>query len=148
MPSKSGTVLIGQSFSEDKLFLLAQKSKQMVFETKSIFPFELFPDKLVICLNRINITYSKLWFRDERPIPFEYINTAHISRGLFFASLSIETFGVEKPPAINHLPIDEARVARRYILALVECKKNGIDFSGYSLGEIKDQLQTIGKVRE
>jgi hypothetical protein len=96
----------------------------------------LWPDKITICLNRITITYNTPFYKDERPIPIEFLNTAHVTRGMFLATLSIETFGVEKPNPIRHLKVHDARVARRYILALVECKKNQIDFRGYEMGEI------------
>ena len=148
MAPTSGVVSKQQPLNRDSLSLLAEKSKHVLFEAKTVFPFELFPDKITICLNRVTITYSSPFFKDERPMPIEFLNTAHVTRGLFFASLSIETFGVEKPPPIHHLRIDEARTARRYILALVECKKNNIDFSKYGLAEIKNYLQTIGKVNE
>lgn len=132
----------------DKLSVLADLSHQVLFEAKSVYPYELWPDKITICLNRITITYKKPFSVDERPIPIEYLNTAHVTRGMFFASLSIETFGVEKPNPIHHLKIDEARIARRYILGLIECKKNGVNFGDYEINEIKQKLQDIGKVRE
>lgn len=132
----------------DKLSVLADLSHLVLFEAKSVYPYELWPDKITICLNRITITYKKPFSVDERPIPIEYLNTAHVTRGMFFASLSIETFGVEKPNPIHHLKIDEARTARRYILGLIECKKNGVNFGDYEINEIKQKLQDIGKVRE
>lgn len=132
----------------DKLSILADLSHQVLFEAKSVYPYELWPDKITICLNRITITYKKPFSVDERPIPIEYLNTAHVTRGMFFASLSIETFGVEKPNPIQHLKINDARTARRYILGLIECKKNAINFGDYEIGEIKQKLQDIGKVRE
>lgn len=132
----------------DKLSVLADLSHEILFEAKSVYPYELWPDKITICLNRITITYKKPFSVDERPIPIEYLNTAHVTRGMFFASLSIETFGVEKPNPIHHLRINDARTARRYILALVECKKNGINFGDYGIKDIKEKLLEIGEVRE
>lgn len=140
--------VVDSALKTDKLGVLADLSHEILFEAKSVYPYELFPDKITICLNRITITYKKLLSVDERPIPIEYLNTAHVTKGVFFASLSIETFGVEKPNPIHHLRIDDARTARRYILALVECKKNGINFGDYNIKEIKERLQDIGKVRE
>lgn len=157
MKTSFGTVLTSDKKIEnlapknDKLSILADLSKEVLFEAKSVYPFEFFPDKITICLNRITITYVKPFSKDERPIPIEYLNTAHVTRNLFFASLSIETFGVEKPNPIHHLKIDDARMARRYILALVECKKNGVNFGDYGIKDIKNikkKLLTIGKVRE
>ena len=132
----------------DKLSILADLSHEILFEAKSVYPYELWPDKITICLNRITITYKKPFSVDERPIPIEYLNAAHVTQGMFFASLSIETFGVEKPNPIHHLKIDDATTARRYILALIECKKNGINFGDYGIKEIREKLLEIGQVRE
>ncbi len=132
----------------DKLSVLADLAQEVLFETKSVYPYELWPDKITICLNRITITYVKPFSKDERPIPIEYLNTAHVTKGMFFASLNIETFGVEKPDPIHHLRINDAEIARRYILALIECKKGGVNFSEYGIKEIKEKLQSIGMVRE
>ncbi len=152
MPDLKGDVYVKEDAvprdSEDKLSMLAERANKIIFEAKSVFPFELFPDKITICLNRVTITYKRPYYLDERPLPIEFINVAHVTRGIFFASLSIETFGVEKPAPISHLKIDEAREARRYILALIECKKNNVDFGQYSLDEIRKKLQSIGRVRE
>jgi len=152
MPNTRGEVYLRkethpQAF-DDKLSLLAERANKIIFEAKSVFPFELYPDKITICLNRVTIAYKKPFYLDERPLPIEFINVAHVTRGMFFASLSIETFGVEKPAPISHLRIDEARQARRYILALIECKKNNVDFAEYSLEEIRKKLLSIGRVRE
>lgn len=151
MPTPQNIFVSGASEKDvprDGLTLLAERANKIIFEAKSVFPFELFPDKITICLNRVTVSYKKPFYFDERPLPIEFINTAHVTRGAFFASLSMETFGVEKPAPISHLRIDDAREARRYILALVECKKNNIDFSTYDLPEIKRKLQSIGRVRE
>jgi len=134
--------------NEDKLDLLVEKSRKVVFEVKTFFPFDLFPDEITICLNRVTITYRGFFGKSEYPIPLENINGARIYRSIFLASLSLETFGYEKPPVVDRLRINEARLARRYILGLVECKKNGVDLSTYPIEKIRDKLKEIGKVRE
>ena len=133
---------------EDKLSSLVKLANEVLFETKSSSLFELFPDKITICINRITVSYNTPFIKDERPIPIEFINTAHVTRGILSSTLSIETFGVEKPNPIKNLKHDDARIARRFILALVECKKSGVDFRGYPIEEIKEKLLSIGKVRE
>ena len=133
---------------EDKLSSLVKLANEVLFETKSSSLFELFPDKITICINRITVSYNTPFIKDERPIPIEFINTAHVTKGILSSALSIETFGVEKPNPIRNLKHDDARIARRFILALVECKKNGVDFRGYPIEEIKEKLLSIGRVRE
>jgi hypothetical protein len=134
--------------SEDDLDTLAKWSKFVIFEAGSIFPFKFFPDRITICPNRITITYRGLFSREEFPIPIENLTGARVYRNLFFASLIIETFRYDRPAPLQYLKIHDARLARRYILALVECRKNGIDLTKHDISTIRDKLKEIGMVRE
>ncbi len=151
MPLHSGGVYEAASEKVDKdneLDLLVEKSRKIIFETKSVFPFELFPDKITICPNRVTITRNSLFSKFEYPIQIENITGARIYRTVFFATLYIDTFGIAAPDPIRFLKIDDARIARRYLLALIECKKANIDLSKYEIDELREKLKKIGKVRE
>jgi len=131
---------------DDRLTLLAASSGNVIFATQTKRPFDFAPDTLTICPNRITITYGSLFGSNERPLPIENVIGSHVSSGLFYATLFIETFGLEKPEPLRYLSKDDARLARRYTLALVECSKNKIDLSGHSLAELRDFLGQIGMV--
>ena len=55
--------------------------------------------------------------------------------------------GRPKPAPIKYLKVSEARLARRYILALIECRKANIDLSNLNPDEVREQLKTIGTVQ-
>jgi hypothetical protein len=133
----------------ERLLHLAQRASLVIFETSAVFPFEFFPDKLIICANRITIYHNTAFSREEYPIPIESVTGASIFKSNpFFASLSIETFGLTKPAPIHYLRTKEARLARRYILALIECKKANIDLSGQKVSKLQEALKKIGMVRD
>jgi len=141
----------GENSPKKRKGTLAQLEKRagwIIFKTQSLFPFDLFPDEITICPNRVTITRNALLVKDEYPLPIESINGARIYRSLFFASLTLETFGYKNPGPINNLSIKNARLARRYILGLVECNKNKIDISNYSLTKFRKRLNNIGMVQE
>jgi len=165
MTKRSGTVYIHQKFNKKKpknipkvlakistktgLDNLVELSKQIIFEARSIFPFDLFPNIITICLDKIIINYKDLFGRDQYALLLENVVGARVTYSLFFASLHIETFGIkDSPTPISYLKSLDARLARRYILALIECKKANIDLTGYSIEDIRDKLKKLGKVRE
>lgn len=145
MPALGGTIYIGQG---SKLDNLAKEAKTVIFEARSSFPFDLTPNKITICANRITVTVNKILSNEEYPLPTANITSARISESPMFASLIIETFGIQPPPALKYLKKVEAHKARRYILALIQCKKDAIDLSSFSLAELREKLQKIGKVQK
>lgn len=139
-----------QHFSEKSpLDSLVTRSSQVIFEAEGLFPFEIFPDKITICPNRITITRRGIMTKYECPMLMESVTGARIFQNMFFATLYIETFGLkETPEPLKYLRINEARLARRYILALIECKKANIDLSTHSITELRKKLLEIGRVRD
>lgn len=101
---------------------------------------------ITICPNRVTITYRSLLSNFEYPIPLENLVGARITSGIFYSSLFINTFGYDTPKPLTKLKRKDARLARRYILALVECKKNGVDLTKYKIGELKKKLKELGEV--
>lgn len=126
---------------------LAKHSGMIIYEARSVRFLDLSPNKISVCPNRVTLTYSNLFQKYEYPLPIENINGARVSRGLLYSTLLIETFGYERPEPLKHLMHRDARLVRRYILGLVECKKNGVDLLGLELPEIKEKLRIIGMVR-
>ena len=143
-PSRSSVPV----FPPPKLQDLAREARSVIFETKTVFPFDLFPNTLTICPNRVTITDHGFLYSNEYPIPIEVITGARLYKTLFFASLTIETFGYCKPPALKYLKTHHARLARRYILALIECHHQNINLSHYHPAELRLLLKEIGMVRE
>lgn len=163
MPSLSGTVYIGSSASkkEDKveggllsknenikLNELEKRAQMVIFEAQSLRPlFSKYKDKITICLNRVTITKGSLFSGEEYPMSIENITGARVYRRMMFGTLEIDTFGVVKPDPITNMRINDARLARRYILALIECKKANIDLNSLDLSELRTKLKNIGMVR-
>jgi hypothetical protein len=128
---------------------LVRKSHCVIFQTHSIFPFDLYPNGVTICIDKVIFVYRGFGTRDEFPILIESITGARVTKTLFFSSLSIETFGFKiTPEPVKYLRHTDARLARRYILALIECKKANVDLNDYAIEEIQEKLKDIGMVRE
>jgi hypothetical protein len=162
MPSKSGSIYIHRSAKKKqkaekivsdesdsgKLRDLEHRAGLIIFEAASVRPFLLSnKDKITICPNRVTVSNKTLFTSEEHPMPIENITGARIYRHFMFASLIIDTFGVQKPDPVDYMRVNDARLARRYILALIECKKSNIDLTGMDLGDLRKVLKSIGMVR-
>ncbi len=162
-PSKSGTVYIGsdekeikakeetvaqKSSKEKEIDNLIKRANLIVFETTSKMPvIGPFKNKLTICPNRITLTYNSLLSKDEYPMPIENVTGARVYRDFLFGTLHIDTFGIPKPDPLKYLSVYDARLARRYILALIECKKANIELPCEDVISLRDKLKSIGMVR-
>lgn len=161
MASRTGTVFISppeeeglqdgsevESSDGGELDDLAQRARWIIFECNSKSSF-LFPskDKLTICPNRVTITKKSFFTLDEYPMPVGNMTSARVYSHFNNASLIIETFGIPKPDPIKNLFLNEARLARRYIQALIECNKNNVDLSHLSLENLRERLKSIGIVQ-
>lgn len=161
MTHRTGTVYIDSPDEEDqqksqldddsdsaKLNDLAQRAGWIIFETSSgsslLSPFR---NKLTICPNRVTITKRGLFYRYEYPMPIENITNARVYTHFLSTTITIETFGIPTPDPIKSLGSSDARLARRYILALIECNKADIDLTGLNLDQLRDKLQSIGMVQ-
>ncbi|MBN1168444.1 hypothetical protein JXA63_00985 [Candidatus Woesebacteria bacterium] len=161
MTSKTGTVFISPPDEDDlqekeelegsdggELDNLARKARWIIFECSSKSSFlSASKDRLTICPNRVTITKKSLFTMDEYPMPIENVTSARVYSHFRNASLIIETFGVPTPDPVKNLDVNDARLARRYIQALVQCKKNNIDLTHLSLEELKNKLKRIGMVQ-
>lgn len=146
--SNSGKNIQIEEKMMDGLDLLVKRAETVVFQARTHTPFRFLQDEITICLNRVTVVDRGWGYYEEYPMPIEGINGARVVKGVMFATLHFDTFGVQKPPPLEHMSIDDARLARRYVLALIECKKNGIDLMKYPMKELREKLKQIGMVRE
>lgn len=67
-----------------KLDRLAEKSGEVLFETRSVFPFDLFPDSVIVDINKVTIMKRDLLTQAVFPIIVKNINGARVYRSIFF----------------------------------------------------------------
>ncbi len=130
--TKNGTVYVNrqeESKSEarkefKKLEKLVEKTNNVIYEISSTFPFQLFPDRIIIDENKVTLARKELFFKRTFPIMYDDIITVKVDRGILFAAIEFEIKRLEKSPRpINYLNPKEASTAKKYIMGLVEAKK-------------------------
>lgn len=145
-PSKKARRELKEMVTErEKLQDLASQPT-IIFETQSVFPLQLFPDRLIIESDTITIVHRTLTSKGVFPILLDNLNSVSVNRDLLFAALTFELTGYENNPGgITHLWPGDAAKAKRYIMGLLNAKKQGVDVSKIPVEEIKENLEEIGK---
>jgi|SRR5688572_17415747 len=141
---------VGKVIKEvEKLDKLAEETNSVIYEISSTFPFQLFPDKLIIDENKVTIIRREIFFKRIYPILLRDILTVRVDRSILFASMNFEVKRYTKNPRpIVYLSPRRANKARQYIMGLVQAKRAGIDLSKLTTDQIRERLEEIGKTQE
>lgn len=133
-----------------KLNQAVKGAKKILFKTKTIFPFDLFPDEILIDENKVDIVSGNFFYsKDIYSIPIQNISGVNSSFDLFFGQLRIEAWGLNKvPQPIKFLSKKDALEARRILSGLIMANNEEIDLRDIPLHEAKMKLREIGKARE
>lgn len=134
----------------EKLNATVKSANRILFKTQAIFPFDFFPDEVIIDENKVDIISSKFFTsRETFTIPIENINGVTNSLSLFFGELRIEAWGINRLPGpIKYLSRLDAIKARRIISGLILSHKEQIDMRNIPLEELKRKLEEIGRAHE
>ena len=128
-----------------KLDKLVDESNRIIYEVESAFPFQFFPDRLIIDENKITLIRKHLLFKRVYPIPYDNIATVRVNRTIFFASLEFEVTRFTDPPnTLTHLIPSKAAKAKRYITGIMQAKKEGVDLTKLTMEDLRIRLEKIG----
>lgn len=129
----------------DKLNRLVKGTQRVIYEVKATFPFQLFPDRLIIDENKVTIVRKNLFFKRVFPITYDNLVTVKVNRNIIFASIEFEVVRFAEPPTtMTYLKPAEADKAKRYITGLLEATKEGIDLTKLDINEVRRKLEQIG----
>lgn len=131
---------------KDTLASMTRDSRTILFKTKTVFPFTLFPDKIIIDLDKLNIIRKDFfWSRRINSINHEDILNITAECAPLFASLKITTrFFSNKPFIISFLKKSGAVLIRRLVHGLIIARKKNIRLRDIETGLLLKQLQQLG----
>ncbi len=131
--------------NEEKLDELIQQSKEYIYQAKAVFPFDLFPDQVIIDANKVTIIRNGFLSSNEFPIPAGKITNIEVFYGLLFASIRIEVLGYSQPPPdVAKFTHTDTRLIKRYVTGLIRVYDEKIDLSGMEVSALREKLQEIG----
>lgn len=125
---------------------VVENNNMVLFQLKSVFPFDFFPASITIDLQKISIVDQLFFFSKQViSIPISEIFVVECDTNLFFATLRIRDKRYELSPLeISFLHKEEARKARRIIQGLIAVNDQNLNMGGLSLDEIKENVEKLG----
>lgn len=133
----------------DKLRTMARAADEVVATLSAVFPFQLFPDQIIVTKEKVDIVYSYFFFSKQVfTILLTELNTVEVESNPFFGAMRFEVQGYEKNPSeIHFLPKAEAFELQSTIIGLMAAKKRGVGVEPIPEKELHRNVQRIGKVR-
>lgn len=121
----------------------------MLFTCDTLFPFDLFPNTLIIDYNKVDIIYRHFFGNNHTvSIPIAQLNYVGVESVFFLSSLKLETKGLEQnPDPIVSLRTKDAVLAKNLIFGLMAAEKHDIDLTDLAKEDIIDKLIEIGTAK-
>lgn len=130
-----------------KFKTLAAKSQRILLRIAAVFPFDFFPDEIVIDETKVNII-NRIFFASENThsIPFKGIRDVLLETSLFFGTLKICPDGYPgQPICVRFLPKRGAIKARQIIQGLMVVARENIDITNIPDADIINNVESIGE---
>jgi hypothetical protein len=130
-----------------KLDAIHDKATSVLMTCRTVFPFDLFPNTLIIDYNKVDIIYRS-FFRTSQTmsIPISRLNHITVNSTFFLSTLEIDVRGFEhKPRPLAFLRTVDAHRAKNLLFGLMSAYASKIDLSQLPLGDSMDKLIDIGR---
>ncbi len=130
-----------------QLDTLLEQANQVLLKCNTVFPFDLFPNTLIIDYNKVDIIYRSFFATSQTvSVPIARVNHVTVDVVTFLATLKIEVRGMDKNPApLMFLRARDAHLAKNLLLGLVGAHNHGIDLSRLQGQQVIDKLTEIGR---
>lgn len=127
---------------------LSETMSHVLLKVKALFPFDFFPDEVIIDINRVNIIKRNFFISARvHGIPVANILDVFVEHGPIFAALKIVDSGfIENEISVNYLWKKDAEEARGLIQGLIDAKKQGVDLTKVSHKNIGEKLTELGSI--
>lgn len=129
---------------------LTEEATEVIYSLSSLFPFDFFPDKVIIRLHHVDIVRGIFfWSGATERIQIIDIREVQVHYNPFFATLTIVP--IAPPPdtiiSLRFLWRHQALRAKRLIMGLLECHHEQVDLSTYPKQELIKYVEEIGRAK-
>ncbi|MBI2029739.1 hypothetical protein HYT02_04940 [Candidatus Gottesmanbacteria bacterium] len=147
---KRAVLFQSQNQEQKKLNNLVLKSERVLFRARTVFPFNFFPDEIIIDESKVSIVTNLFLSSGQiRSVKYEEIYNVIIEYQPFFASLELlDRFFEKRPMRINYLRKNDAEHARRLIQGMMAVTKENIDINKLDMRELIEKLDILGEAKE
>lgn len=144
-------ILVKERLRNDELLNeLVDRAHTVLYKTKSVFPFDFFPDEISISLTKITIVNRQFFSSGStQSVYIRDIMDVIVDSGPFFATLKIvDVSFAENKLTVEYLSKTDALKARRIIEGLTVASKMNIDLTKVNKKHLVNHIQELGTVRE
>lgn len=136
--------LQGEMFSD-----VVKRSRTILYKTHTIFPFDWFPNDLIIDLTKVTLVTRNFFFSGQtQSVYIKDIMDVIIETGPFFSTLRIVDSGfVQNKLSVKYLTRKSATRAREVIEGLIAAAKSGVDMTKIGRAEVLDRLPELTKAQ-
>lgn len=134
----------------EKLQHTLVSAKRILLKIRAVFPFDFFPNEIIVDENKVDIVSRKFFFSKEVfSIPIMNINGVTSSSNLVFGEIRIEAWGIHRlPEPVRYLRKQDALKARRIIGGLIMANREKVDIANIPLLKARKVLEEIGRSQE
>jgi hypothetical protein len=130
---------------------LLQESKTVLLRIRTVFPFDFFPDEIIIDENKLSVI-SKSFFMTYHihSILIADITDVSVDTGLLFASLTIIDSSNYRFPIIVTVPLlkkADAFAARKLLQGLISAQRRNISLGDMSAMDVKEEISQVGRMQ-
>jgi hypothetical protein len=136
--------------AKSKISELADMNPRIIYSAKTVFPFDFFPDTIVIRPTKVEVVQGIFFLSNQvESIPMQDIAHIAVEKIPFFATLRITNIRKrDKPIVLRFLKPFEALKAKKIIEGLLIAQEAGTDVSTINPNTISDELEKIGEITE
>lgn len=131
---------------------VVQGTNKVLLNVKAVFPFDFFPDRIIIDPNKVNVVRKSFFLTEKlHSISIKNITDVYVQTAPFFASLHIMDNAVaDNVIIVKYLWKKDAEKARRVIQGLIEASKHEVDIHTVSEGDrldhVREKLSISGRI--
>lgn len=131
-----------------KFEALVNKSERVLLKISAVFPFDLFPDTVVIDENKLSIIHREFFFSPTiLSFTIYDINDVVVESSIFFATLRLLPNGYgENWVQVKYLKKKEAIEAKRIVAGLRVGIKEGVDITKVQTPDLARKIAIMGAI--
>lgn len=129
----------------EKLNHLARKTSKVLYQISNVFPFDPFPNQLIIDLHKITYIHHVFFStKNVITIPAEELEEVSIETDIFFTAIRLTPRGRE-PILMKFLPRSKANEAGKILQGIVDCNKAEIDLTKLDETAALEKIMKVGE---
>ncbi len=124
-----------------------RRSSTILFNAKTVWPFDMFPSDLIIDINSVTIIKREFfWSGHAESLYIQDLMRITVETGPFFSTLRLidKSFDTTKH-FVRHLRRDDAFRAREILQALLAAVKSGVNLAKCDINRVVPSLSKVGE---